>query len=299
MEPVLSPLTGDVASLVRRVPTKTLVDAYLERFGFDARPCFEGLDEIFLYECRSTGLKFYYPPRIAGPESLYLQLQKFDWNYKEDKWEHRVALGHVLKGDRVLDVGCGQGSFIARASANGAIATGIELNKSAAAKAAQRGCEVRSEMLGEHAGLRPGYYDVVASFQVLEHVTDPRAFIAGCVDVLKPGGLLILGVPNDDGFVGMDDDAVLNQPPHHMSLWTRRSLESLSTLFPLAIKAFEVEPLSEPDWYQALMERKYLKRSLQRQLYYRLGGAELFKRFIEENAHTIAGHSILAIYTKA
>jgi SAM-dependent methyltransferase len=203
----------------------------------------------------------------------------------------------VSPGWRVLDVGCGRGSFLHKAQALGATVTGIELNRSAAAAARARGIEIVEGLLQGHARERPAFYDVVASFQVLEHVVDPRAFVEDCIRVLRPDGLLILGVPNSDGFLRYAD-APLNGPPHHMGLWNRRSLAALCELFPLKPRTFEVEPLAEVDWYQSVMERRYLRGRWQRSLYYRLGGARLFKRYLAENAATIAGHTLLAVFDR-
>ena len=74
-------------------------------------------------------------------------------------------------------------------------------------------------MIEDHADQRPGHYDAVTSFQVLEHVTEPASFLRACVKALRPGGRLLLGVPNNDSFLGLLEDNWLNMPPHHMSLW--------------------------------------------------------------------------------
>lgn len=290
---VASPLTGKSSPLIKTVSTAFLIREYWSRFKYSADECFKGLQEIGLYECPDTGYRFYHPFSVAGPESLYRQLEKFEWNYKEGKWEHDTCLGLVEPGTRVLDVGCGRGSFLSRCLAKGAKPTGIELNKSAAEYARSRGVEVREEMLGAHVG----EYDVVTSFQVLEHVTDPLAFLTDSVRVLKSGGRLIIGVPNEDGFVGQDDDAVLNMPPHHVGRWNERSLAALTTLLPLSLEWVRTEPLAEPDWYQATMEHKYIT-GWRAKLYHRLGWGKVFAEFIREQAHTIAGHSVLAVYRK-
>lgn len=296
---LVSPLTGrrDAATLVKSIPSAEIVRRYREEFGYDAAHSFSGVPEVGQYQCGDTGYGFFFPFSMTGDESLYRTLEKNDWNYKEDKWEHDAALAHVSPGWRVLDVGCGRGSFLHKAQALGAGVTGIELNRSAAAAARARGIEVVEGLLQAHARERPGYYDVVASFQVLEHVADPRAFVEDCIRALRPRGRLILGVPNNDGFLRYAD-APLNGPPHHMGLWNRRSLGALAQLFPLDPRSFEVEPLAEVDWYQAVMERHYLRGRWQRSLYYRLGGARVVKRYLAENAATIAGHTLLAVFDR-
>jgi hypothetical protein len=55
--------------------------------------------------------------------------------------------------------------------------------------------------------------------------------------------------------------------------------------------------LVDADWYQAVMENRYLGR-WQRRLYYRLGFAKMFARYLQENANTIAGCAILAVFQK-
>ncbi len=297
---IASPLTGreGTAELKRTIRPDWIISEYRRQFGYDAAPSFAGVQEFGLYECVQSGFRFFYPYSIAGEESLYRTLEQFPWNYKDDKWEYDRALRLIGPGQRVLDVGCGRGSFLRKCILSKAQVAGIELNGSAARAAAESGVGIASELIEAHAVKCPEHYDVVASFQVLEHIASVGDFIRSCVRVLKPGGLLIYGVPNNDGFVSMDELAVLNGPPHHMGLWTRRSLEALPDLFPLDLRAIDVEPLQEVDWYQAVMERRYLPKRWQCSLFYRLGGAAVFRRFIQENAGTIAGHTILAVYQK-
>lgn len=291
---VPSPLTGKPSRLVRVLPTGPLVEAYLDRFQYDARHNFAGVPEVGLYLCES-GLKFFFPFSVAGDESLYKRLQHFDWNYKEDKWEHEVAAAYVRASDHVLDIGCGEGNFLHKAQALGAHAHGIELNGSAAEVARGKGIKIHQGLLEDHAsGIE---YDLVTSFQVLEHVTQPLQFIRDALRLLRPGGRLLIGVPNDDGFLRLDDDAVLNRPPHHMSLWTRESLIALGSIVKVEVQSIEVEPLAELGWYQAVMEKRYLGQ-WQRRVFHRLGFGRFFQRYLEENARSIAGHTIMVVYKK-
>ena len=291
---VRSPLTGRESPLILTIPSRRLVDGYQRRYGYDAAHCFKGVPLVGLYWC-DTGFRFYYPFSVAGDESLYRCLQKFDWNYKEDKWEYQAALCYVRSGDRVLDVGCGEGNFLTQARARGAETWGVEPNRTAAQIARSKGLAVFEILPGLHESAEA--YDVITAFQVLEHVVDPIAFIGGCVEVLRPGGVLVVGVPNDDSFLRFDTDNYLNNPPHHMGLWNRASLTALAQIIGLDVLTFEIEPLAETDWYQAVMENRYLGR-WQRRLYFRLGFAKLFARYVRENAATIAGHTIIAVYRK-
>ena len=291
---VKSPLTGKDAPLTLSIPSSRLVHAYMEQFGYDATRYFADVPEVGVYRC-DTGFGFYYPFSLAGDESLYRRLETFEWNYKEDKWEHHAALPHIQIGHQVLDVGCGEGNFLVKARNKGARVSGIELNKKAAEVAKGKGIHAHEELLQDHQ--RIDFYDVVTSFQVLEHVVNPLAFIENCIRVLRPGGTLIIGVPNDDSFVGLDSNNALNRPPHHMGLWNRKSLEALATITNLDVKAFEIEPLAETDWYQAVMESRYLG-PWQRRLFHRMGFAKMFAHYVRENANSIAGHTIMAIYQK-
>lgn len=111
--------------------------------------------------------------------------------------------------------------------------------------------------LRDEADERPNYYDVVCHFQVLEHVPDPLKFMQACADVLRPGGLLIVAVPSRDSFLSLVENNWLNLPPHHLTLWSDRALESI--LSNVAISSVEVwhEPVvkNHQDWHRLTMTK--------------------------------------------
>ena len=54
----------------------------------------------------------------------------------------------------------------------------------------------------ESAALPASAFDVIAAFNVLEHLADPAPAVGRLFDALKPGGALIGSVPNNGGFIG-------------------------------------------------------------------------------------------------
>lgn len=107
-----------------------------------------------------------------------------------------------LKGKTALDVGCGAGLLCEPLARLGAKVAGVDAapeNVAAAkAHAAQSGLDI-DYRAGELAEQALGKFDLVSSMEVIEHVADPAAFIAGLVTHLKADGLMILSTPNRTG----------------------------------------------------------------------------------------------------
>lgn len=96
-------------------------------------------------------------------------------------------------GRKLLDIGCGDGTFLLHARAAGWIVVGTELNPSIARSA---GLEVRPE-IASAAELGP--FDCITLWHSLEHMRDPKMTIQSLSRILKPDGVLMIAVPNARG----------------------------------------------------------------------------------------------------
>jgi len=106
-----------------------------------------------------------------------------------------------LRGRRAADVGCGAGLLAEPLARLGAEVTGIDAapeNIGAARLHAEgQGLEIDYRVGGVE--MLAGSYDLVTCLEVLEHVAEPRAFVAGLSRILAADGLLILSTPNRTG----------------------------------------------------------------------------------------------------
>lgn len=101
-----------------------------------------------------------------------------------------------LARGRVLDVGCGDGTFLAAMRRRGWDCWGVEVSREGAARAAAReGLRIVSGPL-EGAQLPEGSFDLVTLWHSVEHVADPAALIARAAGLLKDGGRLFVAFPN-------------------------------------------------------------------------------------------------------
>lgn len=107
----------------------------------------------------------------------------------------RRLLPRAPFGGTLLDVGCGNGAYLLRQRAAGWRVFGCELSPSGVDAARAHHLEVFHGTLTE--ARYPGQcFDVVRLEQVFEHVDDPRPLLEEIRRILKPSGLLVIGVPN-------------------------------------------------------------------------------------------------------
>jgi 2-polyprenyl-3-methyl-5-hydroxy-6-metoxy-1,4-benzoquinol methylase len=109
----------------------------------------------------------------------------------------RFLLGAVADGERVLDVGCGEGDLAARLARAGAVVTAVDVAEEALRRAREAHPELDLRLIdGEGRwDLPDATFDVVWAGEVIEHVADTAAWLSEVRRVLRPGGRLLLTTP--------------------------------------------------------------------------------------------------------
>tara|TARA_B100000579_G_C22755090_1_gene816003 strand:+ start:160 stop:1011 length:852 start_codon:yes stop_codon:yes gene_type:complete len=132
-----------------------------------------------------------YISHLSKPDSLisllYLWARGFMLTYK-----YALLKKHLKPNGRLLDIGCGNGSFLAFMNKKGFKVSGIESNAKARSICLENNIDVQSTQ----AELPPESFDAISLWHVLEHLPHPENSIKTYRDLLKPAGLLIVAVPN-------------------------------------------------------------------------------------------------------
>jgi len=107
------------------------------------------------------------------------------------------TLDQVAHGRNLLEVGCGTGDFLIFAEQHGFKVVGTEPSTEAAQRVSKH-LDVRNMTLDKFVARDPAErFDVIVMINVLEHVPDAVRMLQDCKQVLNPGGILCIRVPND------------------------------------------------------------------------------------------------------
>lgn len=199
-----------------------------------------------LHNCPECGLGIFLP-QIIGTPGFYVEAYNLggtqkdsEFTYANDKWEFNEALQDTEGCMRAIEFGCGNGNFLGKLGKSVPEIAGIEYNPSAIETARARGFLV-------FPGADPSVgasWDAAFSFHVLEHVADPVGFIRQIRAAVKPGGLIGISVPDQDGPIKFIEPCIMNMPPHHATRWRLATFEALARRLGLEIRRVAREPLS-------------------------------------------------------
>jgi SAM-dependent methyltransferase len=212
----------------------------------DARPAFQKY-ELSYVVCKECETMYINPrPSPAVLEMYYTTSENYAyWNEhifpaseasrREKIFRPRaervaeICARHKVGRRALLEVGAGFGTFCEELRALNLFdrLLAVEPTPSLAATCRQRGIEVIEKPI-EHVQLEGTPVDVVASFEVMEHLFSPIDFVRQCARLLEPGGLFIATCPSVKGF----DIATLQSlssavDPEHLNYFHPASLSHL------------------------------------------------------------------------
>jgi len=176
------------------------------KYGYKNQPIFTG----------GRWLMFLLPPWL-----------RLEWDYYA-----RHLPKPVLGSNRLLDVGCGNGDFLAAAQSAGWECYGLDFDEKAVEIARKRGITVTVGTLEKHR-YSDNFFDVITLSQVIEHVHHPDIVLKECAKLLKPNGILWMATPNAN--------SILNNwfhryrfdlcAPQHLIIFNPRILKGLTESF--------------------------------------------------------------------
>jgi 2-polyprenyl-3-methyl-5-hydroxy-6-metoxy-1,4-benzoquinol methylase len=173
--------------------------------------------------------------------------------YRELADEHVRHLRLPEGAPRLLDVGCGEGEFLAEMQALGWAVEGLDPSADAVATAQARGIRARKATLSE-ASLDPASFDAITFRLVFEHLRDPVTALTECRRALKSRGLLWIATPSLDSEAHriFGRNWIHLEPPRHAVVYTASALARL-----LGLTGFEivsVRPSRQARWSFRLSE---------------------------------------------
>jgi SAM-dependent methyltransferase len=193
-----------------------------------------------LSHCHACDLEFWSPrhlnPELYESAALHEYAQYHQGTRPFPAWTLPFFDHMPQNSGRLLDVGCGDGAFLARAASLGFQVHGIDLDPNSVRVAREKyGLQhVEAVLLDSFlqssraSGTR---YDVVCLFEVLEHQAEPRAFLDAIQALLVPGGYVAGSVPNRQRFLTRLDRraGTGDLPPHHFLWFSSRALANILT----------------------------------------------------------------------
>jgi 2-polyprenyl-3-methyl-5-hydroxy-6-metoxy-1,4-benzoquinol methylase len=127
-----------------------------------------------------------------------------------------------LVGKSVLEVGCGDGNFLALLCCSGLKAIGNEPSKSFRELALAKGLQVDEHYITDAYDNPNGPFDAAVSREVMEHVPNPIRFLTNIRRQLKADGVILIEIPNGEKM--LSELRYYDLFPDHLSYFTRESL---------------------------------------------------------------------------
>jgi SAM-dependent methyltransferase len=268
--------------------------------GAPASPCpvcassktaaFESYDDpvggksYVIYECADCALVFARP--LLFPGAAWYGKYNYVCGYAETaagaaKLRFPYFLDRLPEPGRILDVGCAGGAFLTLAAERGFTAEGLDVDARFVKMAHDAGLAgVRQGVLDQDfARANAGRYAAVAI------VDDPLDFLRLFGLLLKPGGRLLVSVPDNRRPTPFGRD-LWDYPPHHLTRWGPKSLRLALEKSGFAVEDMRSTPLPVVDFSRIWADRsaQWILRALKRVLYGRDAAARPMDEILDSEA---------------
>ena len=227
-------------------------------------------DDFSLYIEKETELLVTYPqPR---PEEIGKYYESEEYNSHSDKAvttfdkvyefvktinlnSKYSKIGRDFSGvGSILDIGCGAGDFLYLCKSKGWIVGGVEPTEKAR-NISENKLDIKIYSSIDLTIIPDNSYDVITMWHVLEHRYDIMETISNLKRIVKPGGLLIIAVPNYNSYDAefYKEYWAAYDVPRHLFHFTRKTIEiifdkndlKLSRIYPMWFDSFYVSLISE------------------------------------------------------
>jgi SAM-dependent methyltransferase len=180
-----------------------------------------------MIHCATCDFLFAFP-YVAGDEEFYSILHEQS-GYPTSRWEYRVVADYLTAHDaftRVLDVGAGSGSFLARLRPT-YTKCAIEPTATNRRLLESRGIQAFASF-GDFLTETGGQADIATMFQVIEHIATAKPFLEEARKSIRPGGILAISTPDAPSQVRKQCLVPeFDVPPNHVSIYSAKSLHAL------------------------------------------------------------------------
>jgi 2-polyprenyl-3-methyl-5-hydroxy-6-metoxy-1,4-benzoquinol methylase len=189
----------------------------------------------YLVKCVNCG--FVFCNRIPTREELIEEYSKYgrnDYLSPITILRYNELLDNIekyRKTNRLIDVGCGIGYFLEIAKQRGWEVFGTEYTDNAVEICRKKGINMQQGVL-DSMNYETGYFDVITSFEVMEHINNPNSEVENFSKILRQGGLLYITTPNFNGFsrhIAKADWNIVHYP-EHLSYYTPKTISYLMKL---------------------------------------------------------------------